>query len=36
MFAPYIYDIMIENEEMWYVFGWARATQISDASLMDC
>lgn len=36
MFMPYIYDSMIDNDEMWFVTREGGAMLISDASLMDC
>ena len=36
MFMPYIYDLMIDNEEMWICIPNNSAMLIADCSLMDC
>lgn len=31
-----IYDTMLDNDEMWFVYVSGAAMLINDASLMDC
>ena len=35
-FMPYIYDIMIDNDELWFVTSNGVAMLIADCALQDC
>jgi hypothetical protein len=34
-FPDYVWDLMIDNEEMWYITNWGHASLISDGCLLD-